>query len=94
MKFQKGKSGNPGGRPKENIEVRELAREYTTEAIERLAYWMRSDNPKASGGASIALLERGWGKAVQPTEHSGKDGGPIEFNEIKVQLVSATGKRT
>jgi hypothetical protein len=36
-RFQKGQSGNPGGRPKIVGEVQELARRYTKEAIETLA---------------------------------------------------------
>lgn len=36
MPFKKGQSGNPGGRPRETREVRELARSYTAEAIKRL----------------------------------------------------------
>jgi hypothetical protein len=38
---------------------------------------MRSDNPKASVAATQALLDRGWGKPVQPNEHTGKDGAPL-----------------
>ena len=63
-----GKSGNPGGRPKEDGEVKSLARDHTSEAINRLAYWMRSDNAKASVSACVALLDRGWGKPVQAVE--------------------------
>lgn len=75
--FQKGKSGNPGGRPKELAEVRELARKHTTVAIERLVEWMRSNQPKASVAACNAILDRGWGKAPQSMELTGKDGAPL-----------------
>lgn len=70
--FQKGKSGNPGGRPKEVEEVRQLAKLHTTDAIERLVAWMKSKNPKASVSAAIALLDRGWGKPGQSLEVKGQ----------------------
>lgn len=68
MAFKKGQSGNPGGRPKENQEVKELAREFTAEAVERLVFWMRSENAKASVAATGILLDRGHGKAIQHVE--------------------------
>ena len=79
MAFKKGQSGNPGGRPKENAEVRELARKYTKEAIERLVHWMKAEDPRASVVASNALLDRGWGKPSQPIDGDG-EGGPIILN--------------
>lgn len=78
-----GQSGNPGGRPKENNEVRDLARTFTAEAIERLAYWMRSEEGKVSVAAASAILDRAWGKATQPV--SGPDGGPIDVNLNEVR---------
>lgn len=82
MPFKKGQSGNPGGRPRENYEVRNLARSHTEEAIERLAFWMRSDNAKASPAACNALLNRAWGTPVQMTELTGRDGGPLEWKQV------------
>jgi hypothetical protein len=48
MPFVKGQSGNPGGRVGVPKEVRELARTHTKAAIDKLAVWMRSDDPRAS----------------------------------------------
>src|SRR5262245_14390314 len=74
--FQKGQSGNPGGRPKEIAEVKELARQHMPAAIETLATIMK--NPKASDAARVsaatALLDRGYGK---PQQHI--SGDPIPF---------------
>jgi uncharacterized protein DUF5681 len=79
--FKPGQSSNPGGRPRTIGEVRDAARAHTVEAIERLAHWMRSNNPKASIAAATALLDRGWGKAAQPL--TGEDGGsPIETRDV------------
>ena len=73
--FQKGRSGNPGGRPKVVAEVKELARAHTREAIETLVSIM--SNPKAAPAARVsaanALLGRGYGK---PPQHITGEGGP------------------
>ena len=63
--FISGHSGNAGGRPKdEHNRVAELARSYTTEAIDTLVALMRSGkDDRVRGTAAQALLDRGWGKA-------------------------------
>ena len=61
--FSKGFSGNPGGHPRDEQKVAELARSYTREAIETLVELMRSGNDeRVRGTAAQALLDRGWGK--------------------------------
>lgn len=69
--FVKGKSGNPGGRPKAAFDIQALARSHTDRAIKRLAEIMESDDEGAAARACGILLDRGWGKAPQPMALSG-----------------------
>jgi len=70
--FLPGFSGNPGGRPKDEFKVAELARSYTVEAVETLVDLMRhSKDDRVRGTASQALLDRGWGKAKVEVANSG-----------------------
>lgn len=67
--FKKGQSGNPGGRPKATTELREMARSHTAEAVATLASVMRKGKTEqARVIAANALLDRGYGKAMQPIE--------------------------
>lgn len=67
-RWKKGQSGNPGGKPKEYREVVKLAREKTKMAIKTLEdIAMNGENEGARVRASEALLDRAWGKAIQPT---------------------------
>lgn len=79
--FQPGRTGNPGGRPKlpEDVKhVRELARQYTEDAISALVGVIKkSSSDAARVSAANVLLDRGWGKPEQPL--TGMDGGPIEI---------------
>lgn len=63
-------------------ELAELARDYTEEALERLAFWMRSDHSSASPTCAAILLERGHGKPTQRVEATGANGGPMQFENV------------
>lgn len=69
MAWKKGQSGNPRGRKVETdpavVEVQALAKQHTKAAIDRLAFWLQSDNAKASVSAATALLDRAHGKPAQ-----------------------------
>ena len=66
--FPRGVSGNPGGRPRAALDVQELARAHTPDAIQALVAALSSPRERVS--AAVALLDRGWGK---PTQHLGGD---------------------
>jgi len=78
-RFQKGKSGNPGGKPRAIVEVQNLARSYTTEAVEGLVRVLRDEKtpPAAVVAAANALLDRAWGRPSQSVEHTGSIGGGL-----------------
>lgn len=54
-------------------ELRSLARSFTKGAIDVLVHLMSSNevNPAARVAAAIAILDRGWGKPVQPVDSEG-----------------------
>jgi len=78
--FLPGKSGNPGGRPKDEHRVSELARSYTAEAIETLVDLMRhGKDERVRGTAAQALLDRGWGNKAKVEVVSSGEGGYLEL---------------
>jgi len=67
--FPKGVSGNPGGRPRAQLEqVRKAARAHGVEAIEKLVELMRTASPKVAYLAAEALLARGFGRPALTVE--------------------------
>ncbi len=65
-KWQKGQSGNPGGRKKGFGDLRELARTHTNDAVATLVTIMndRTAPHGARVSAAESLLDRGWGRPV------------------------------
>jgi hypothetical protein len=74
-KWQKGQSGNPGGRRKKDYRIRDLAQQYTVEAIATLRSIMKSSgDDRARVAAATHLLDRAFGKPAQSVDLTNSDG--------------------
>lgn len=93
MVWQKGQSGNPGGRSKVVAEVRKLAQEHSAEAIATLVHLMRngkSDHTRRA--AANDLLDRGIGKPIQAVDATVRDDRPpSELTTAELMRIAAQG---
>lgn len=83
--FEPGKSGNPGGRPKDVGLLKEAAREHTAAALETLVKSLKAKGERVRVAAAEALLDRGWGKATQHHE--------VEAGDDLAKALDAAWKR-
>ena len=63
--FQKGQSGNPGGRSKLPADIREAFKAKAPEALEVLTRCLQSGDDRIAMMAAQAILDRGYGKPTQ-----------------------------
>lgn len=88
--FQPGQSGNPGGRKPKTDEERTLeamCRDRTQDALAVLLDIMENGEQERNRiTAAMAVIERGHGKAVQPTTIGNPDGSKMDMN-LTVTLV-------
>jgi len=62
MTFKKGESGNPGGRPKESKDIRDLARKNAPHAFKRILELIDSKNERVAFSAAKEIIERAYGR--------------------------------
>lgn len=92
MPYPKGKSGNPGGRPKAIVDVMELARKRSKKNIENLSYWAdQTDDGAIAVRASIALHEIAWGKPAQNVGFTPEAGDTLSALISSIRSGNATG---
>lgn len=83
------RGGRAKGVPnKATASIREIARQYTTEAVEALVGVLRSPTEPAAArvAAANAILDRGYGKPSQPVTGD-EDGNPLAIVHT-IQLVA------
>ncbi len=94
--FQKGVSGNPGGRPKVLGDVQELARQQSPHAIKTLVEIMSNEKtpPAARVAAANALLDRGYGKPTQPISKTLAKVDPSTMSDEELTAIALNGAET
>src|SRR5947207_10841708 len=96
MPFEKGKSGNPGGRPKAARKLQDLAREHSEAALAALvAIYEDEKAPSAARvSAANAILDRAYGKPPQfNTGDSGRLRDALSLSDDELAAIAAGSER-
>lgn len=89
--WKKGQSGNPGGRPKNDI-AKEIAQAIFSQNPEAIYHAIGGAIMKGNAYAFKEAANRAFGPVPTKIEHSGPDGAPIPTS-IEVRFVSPDGNK-
>ena len=79
-----GAGRKPGAHGKATVELQDLARQYTEDAVRELARLsVKAQSEPARVAAIKELLDRGYGKSKQPLEHSGNIGHESALSDLE-----------
>lgn len=81
--FQKGVSGNPGGKPKKHEDVKALARQHSVKAFNRIVELIGSDDERVAIMAAKEVLDRAYGKAKPMDTEDDKNSKNVTINILR-----------
>ena len=77
-RFQKGESGNPGGRSKLPADIRSAFKAKAPQALEVLTRCLQSEDDRIAMLAAQAILDRGYGRPTQSIDVR-EDGPTVHY---------------
>ena len=81
----KGKSGNPGGRAKHDVDIAALAREHGPRCIQVVASLLDDPDSRVRVSAATVLLDRGFGRPNQNVTATGD--GTLTLHLLAAQTI-------
>ena len=95
MAFEKGKSGNPSGRPKqtaEELEFIQACREKVPAALDKLIVLLDGESESVALRAAITIIERAYGRPRQEIDMTTYQDDRLKPPEIHITFIDNDGK--